>query len=276
MPYVIHPFIFVYLCSSGLLSFCFLYSSFSFPQSLFLSVYFLRVLAPLHPFHSLVLFSRSWCCLFFFILTYFCSADVFLLRSRCSSILTIPSLWLIRRLISPHCHSFLIPFLSHTQNCPLSLLLATSLVFFSALLAPLSSPCLEFRLLIYTLVSCIHHFPLSLPLFASGVLLFSSFFHVFTTAVELFSLLYLLLLLILVSDSFLARTFRPTLSGISPSFSSFVRPSFSFAWVEGLFPRCSRPVKNLAGPKRFQSRTLRVNMRISVKLFIGFFKILHW
>lgn len=112
--------------------------------------------------------------------------------------------------------------------------------------------------------------------FASGVLLFSSFFHVFTTAVELFSLLYLLLLLILVSDSFLARTFRPTLSGISPSFSSIVRPSFSFAWVEGLFPRCSRPVKNLAGPKRFQSRTLRVNMRISVKLFIGFFKILHW
>lgn len=164
MPHVIHPFIFVYLCSSGLLSFRFLHSSFSFPQSLSLSVYFLRVLAPLHPFHSLVLFSRSWCRLFFFIPTYFCSADVFLLRSRCSSILTIPSLWLIRRLISPHCHSFLIPFLSRTLNCPLSLLLATSLVFLSALLAPLSSPCLEFRLLIYTLVSRIHHFPLSLPL----------------------------------------------------------------------------------------------------------------
>jgi len=47
------------------------------------------------------------------------------------------------------------------------------------------------------------------------------FFHVFTTAVELFSLLYLLFL-ILVFNSFLARTFRPTLSGISSSFSSFI------------------------------------------------------
>lgn len=44
--------------------------------------------------------------------------------------------------ISPHCHSFLIPFLSCSLNRCLSLLLATPLVFSSALLAPLSTPCL--------------------------------------------------------------------------------------------------------------------------------------
>lgn len=67
----------------------------------------------------------------------------------------------------PSAYFSTLSFFSHSvplSHAKLSLLLATSLVFFSALLAPLSSPCLEFRLLIYTLVSRIHHFPLSLPL----------------------------------------------------------------------------------------------------------------
>lgn len=150
-------------------------SSFIFVHRAFCRSVFSTLLSPFHHL-SLCLFSSRTCAItsvsfisliFSLLMLPLLLYPNLLLFGRRFSItftLLLHSLWLIRRLISPHCHSFLIPFLSHTLNCPLSLLLATSLVFFSALLAPLSSPCLEFRLLIYTLVSCIHHFPLSLPL----------------------------------------------------------------------------------------------------------------
>lgn len=112
----------------------------------------------------------------------------------CFFILFILSPWLIRR------YFFTLSFFSHSLplplNCCLPLLLATSLVF-SALLDLISLP----------LVSLSHlhsHDAFFAFLFLSRIqcsLVF--FFYVFTTAVELFSLLYLLLFLILVSDSFL-------------------------------------------------------------------------
>lgn len=81
--------------------------------------------------------------------------------------------------ISPRCYSFLalsrFSFLSfprafsesRSSLISVSLLLATSLILFSVLLAPLSSPSLPFRLLVYTLVTraLSHRLSLSLSFF---------------------------------------------------------------------------------------------------------------
>lgn len=127
--------------------------------------------------------------------------------------------------------------LSFTKSLSASLLLATSLVFFSGLFARCRSACLQFRLLIYTLMMrslvlflfsplsiYVHHCGGTLRLIVSFSLSYSPFW--------LFSP---------------ARTFRSHVEWYFPSFLSFIWPSFSFAWIEGLFPRL---VKNLAGPKQ--------------------------
>lgn len=81
--------------------------------------------------------------------------------------------------ISPRCYSFLalsrFSFLSfprafsesRSSLISVSLLLATSLILFSVLLAPLSSPSLPFRLLVYTLVTRALSPPFSFSLFLS-------------------------------------------------------------------------------------------------------------
>lgn len=118
------------------------------------------------------------------------------LRSRCSSIFATLSLWLARRCFStlllrslalslPHTKSFLVSLFS------VPLLFGISLILFSALLAPLSSPSLPFR------SSRLHSHDtfsalLSLAACRSAVCLarvLLLFFHAFTTAKGLLGLL---------------------------------------------------------------------------------------
>lgn len=165
------PFIFVYCDNCPSTSTFFLYSFFSF------FLYSSRSRA-LHLYYSLLLFSvklsspplsLSVCPSISILIYSSCFAiSVAPLCSRYSLPISLASSPLF---LHTHCHSFSTFFLSRSLNRCLSLLLA-SLVFFSALLAPLSYPCLQFRLLIYTLMT---PSPLFSPSFVFSVLLFSSF-----------------------------------------------------------------------------------------------------
>lgn len=147
--------------------------------------------------------------------------------------------------ISPRCYSFLAPSLflsSLPYPITVSLLLATSLILFSVLLAALSSLCLPFRLLVYTLVtparpslslSCVRDSPLLL----SRTCCFS--FSMFTTAEEpsVYSLsLSLFLSLALPTRSSCVHLSTHVERYFPPS-PPFGRPSLSFTRAEGLFPR---------------------------------------
>lgn len=186
----------------------FLYSSFSFAQSLPISLSCSCItsvsLVTLWVTLFVTFFSLSCLSLSLFILTYSsCSAVVSPLRSCCSSILAILSLWLIR------CYFSTLSLFSH--SLPLSLVKSFSIFF----------PCYLVDVLLYLARAALFSLPsispsrlhshdaffafLFLFLFRVRCSFIFLFFHVFTTAVELISLLYLLLFLILISDSFLLR-----------------------------------------------------------------------
>lgn len=153
---------------------------------------------------------------------------------------------------------------SRSSLISVSLLLATSLILFSVLLAPLSSPSLPFRLLVYTLVTRALSPPFSISLLLPYVrdsslsylrarpccFSFSMFHHCGGTLRFIVSVCSssLSLLLSLSLSLFLSLTLalptRPSCMHLSthveryfPPSSPSARPSPSFTRAEGLFPR---------------------------------------
>lgn len=198
-----------------------------------------------------ILFSLSCLSLSLFSPTHSsCSVVVSPLRSCRSSILAILSLCLI------HCYFSTLSLFSH--SLPFSLVKSF----------PISFPCHLVDVLLYLARAILFSLPSVSPSRlhsrdASFAFLFllpfrvwcsfvCPFFHVFTTAVELISLLYLLLFLILTSRLFPpARTFRPTSSGI---FLLFLPSSDHLFLSHGskVYSLGAGSVKNLAGPNVFK------------------------
>lgn len=144
-------------------------------------------------------------------------------------------------------------------------------MFFSTLLAPLSSPCLQFRLLVYILMTRSSLFSFSSS-FAFGVLLFSSFSM--CSPLRWNSSVYCIFFSFLFSFPILSSCVHfSTHVEYFSSFSSFVRSSFSF--VRFIFSMQGR-LKISQTLNVFETGTLRVGMEILVKLFCWFsFRILY-
>lgn len=220
----------------------------------------------LYRYYSLLLFFSLLSCLSLFILTYSpCSAPLFFIKFT----LLFHSLYSFSLTYSPlFLHIvifFFIPFLSRSLNRYLSLLLAGLLCFAHAALISLplvSSSHLHSHDAFFAFL-----FPFRVQ--CSRVFLF---FHVFITAVELFSLLYLLLFLILASDFFLLHApFDPRRAIFL--FFFFLRPTiFFFRMNQRFIPLVLGRFKISQFPNGNASS---IEMRISVKLFIGSFRILY-